>query len=526
MSKSCIENFLIRALPVVAAAALAAPNLWAASPPAKEEIHTGPISYYKQIRPIFQANCQGCHQPAKAKGEYVMTDFTKMLGAGDSGKKAIVPGKPEASFLIAQITPVAGKVEMPRENPPLSEPEITLVRKWVAEGAVDDTPKNAIQHIDAKHPPVYVRPPNVTSLEYSPDGKLLATTGFHEVLLHKADGSAIVGRLVGLSERIETIRFSPDGKYLAVAGGLPARMGEIQIWEVEKRKLTLSVPVTYDTVYGVSWSPDGKLLAFGCSDNTVRAIEVATGKQVLQQGSHNDWVLDTVFSTNGTYIISAGRDMSAKLTEVATQRFVDNLTSITPGALRGGMHSIARHPTKDEVLIGGADGVPQIYLVIRKAVRRIGDNANMIRRFTPMEGRIFSVGYSPDGNRIVAASSLDGRGFVNVYSAAFDSTIPTNILKAYEKVASTYTAEEKTAIEEFLTKDVKLIGETKFNAAIYSVAFSPDGKTVAAAGEDGWVTLINPDNGKVLKEFVPVPLIHQMARRDTGPVDAPKESKH
>jgi len=43
------------------------------------------------------------------------------------------------------------------------------------------------------------------------------------------------------------------------------------------------------TVYGVSWSPDGKLVSFGCSDNTVRAIEAETGKQVLQQGSHSDW---------------------------------------------------------------------------------------------------------------------------------------------------------------------------------------------------------------------------------------------
>ena len=56
------------------------------------------------------------------------------------------------------------------------------------------------------------------------------------------------------------------------------------------------MPVGYDTVYGVSWSPDGKLVAFGCPDNTVRAIDAATGKQVLQQGSHNDWVLER-FST-------------------------------------------------------------------------------------------------------------------------------------------------------------------------------------------------------------------------------------
>jgi len=44
----------------------------------------GPVSYYRQVRPILQAQCQGCHQPAKAKGGYVMTDFKKLLAWGES----------------------------------------------------------------------------------------------------------------------------------------------------------------------------------------------------------------------------------------------------------------------------------------------------------------------------------------------------------------------------------------------------------------------------------------------------------
>ena len=43
------------------------------------------VSYDKQIRPILQAHCQGCHQPAKAGGAYVMTAFDRMLKGGESG---------------------------------------------------------------------------------------------------------------------------------------------------------------------------------------------------------------------------------------------------------------------------------------------------------------------------------------------------------------------------------------------------------------------------------------------------------
>jgi WD40 repeat protein len=75
------------------------------------------------------------------------------------------------------------------------------------------------------HPPTYSRLPVVTSLDYSPDGKYLAVSGFHEVLLHNADGSGIAARLVGLSDRIESAKFSPDGKRLAVSGGLPMSDG-------------------------------------------------------------------------------------------------------------------------------------------------------------------------------------------------------------------------------------------------------------------------------------------------------------
>ena len=107
-----------------------------------------------------------------------------------------------------------------------------------------------------------------------------------------------------------------------------------------------------------------------------------------------------------------------KLTEVATERLEDDITSITPGALKGGLQAVDRHPTKDELVIGGADGVPKIYQMFRTKARQIGDDFNLIRAFPgAMPGRIFAVKFSPDGNRVVAGSSSDGKGEVRVYNA-------------------------------------------------------------------------------------------------------------
>ncbi len=449
----------------------------------KDEKLPDKVSYYKDLRPIFQQHCQGCHQPAQAKGGYVMTSYADLLKKSDKDLSGVVAGHPEKSELYLQVvsTKKGEAPRMPRGKEPLGDRETTLIKQWIAQGAIDDTPASAKGPvIDSEHPPTYRQAPIINALAFSPDGKWLAVTGYHEVLLHKSDGTGLAARLVGLSERVQSLAFSPDGKWLAATGGDPGRFGEVQIWDVAKKKLRLSIPITFDTVYGASWSPDSKLIAFGCADNSVRAVEAETGKQVLFQGGHNDWVLDTVFSKTGSFLISVSRDRSMKLTEVATQRLEDNITSITPGALKGGLQAIDRHPTKEEVACGGADGTPKTYMIFRTKDRKIGDDFNLIRAFPALGGRLFTVRYNVDGSRIVAGSSQDGKGEVRVYESGTGKQIST-----FEKV----------------------------QGPIFSAAFHPKEKIVASAGFEGMVRLHNPDDGKLIREFVPVPLQVKTATR-------------
>ncbi len=439
-------------------------------------------SYFRDIRPVFQEHCQGCHQPAKRGGEYLMTDFTKLLKGGESGLTAIVPGNPAKSNLVTQITPDKdGHAEMPQEAKPLAETQRDLIARWISEGATDDTPASAKAQFDAAHPPTYPQPPLITALDVSPDGALTAISGYHEVLLHrtadlgKGPKESLAGRLIGLSERIQSVRFSPDGKLLAVAGGSPGRMGEIQIWNVADQTLKLAETFTYDTLYGVSWSPDGTKLGFGCADNSVRAISADTGEQILFQGAHSDWALATTFSKDGSHLISASRDRSLKLIEVATQRFVDNITSITPGALKGGLAAVERRPDKDEVLVGGSDGTPKLFRIYREAGkdRKIGDDFNLIRNFDALPGRIYTARFNKDGSQLVVGSSNDGVGELRVYN----------------------------------TEDAKLICKsTELLGPLYAAAFSPDGKTIIAGGYNGTVYVLDAASGAVQGKTLPVEL--------------------
>jgi hypothetical protein len=445
----------------------------------KKKVEPATPSYFRDVRPLLVQHCQGCHQPAKSMGDCILTSYASLFDKGSSGEPGVVAGKPGQSKIITQIMPHEGKkAAMPKGKDPLADFDIRVIEKWIAQGAKDDTPASARIVIDAEHPPVYTNAPVITSLDFSPDGNILAVAGYHEVLLHKPDGSGLVGRLVGMSERIESVAFSPDGKWLAVSGGDPSRFGELQIWDVAKKSLKLSVPITFDTVFGVSWSPDGNKIAFGCADNTLRAVDAQTGKQVLFQGAHGDWVLDTVFSVDGSHLVSVSRDRSMKLTEVGTQRFVDNITSITPGALKGGLMTVRRHPKRDELLVGGADGTPKIYRMFREKKRVIGDDFNLIRAFPVMPGRLCCVRFNKDGDRIVAASTFEEKGTVKVFNVSDGKQL------------------------------AELAGE---HGAVYTVACSPDGKTIASAGFDGVVRLNDAASGKLIKEFSPAPVRAKIA---------------
>ena len=282
------------------------------------------VSYYKQIRPILQRSCQGCHQPAEPNGGLIVTSY-EAFQEGGMGGSSFIPGNPEESMIMEYISgedPI-----MPQEGDPLTEEEVELFSRWIAEAAIDDTPASLDDTISSSQPPVYTVPPVISALAYSPDGKTLAVSGYREVLLHKSDGSELIGRLVGEAHRIESIVYTLDGKILGAVGGTPAQFGEVQLWDTSTNTLIQSMRPAYDTLYGMSFSPDGELMAFGCSDKTVRLLSVADGKEILKFDNHSDWVFGTLFSVDGTHFVSGSRDGALKLVNLNT---VLSLTTSTP----------------------------------------------------------------------------------------------------------------------------------------------------------------------------------------------------
>ncbi len=452
-----------------------------------------PVSYFREVRPILQRHCSGCHQPSKAGGKLLLTSFDGLQKGGESGG-LIVAGKPDESDLFAWIE--GDEPEMPRNADPLEPEQIATLRTWIAQGAKNDTPESAIDRITPENPPVYEAPPVVTALAYSPDSKLLAVSGFHETLLHEADGSGLVARLVGRGNRVNSLDFSPDGKLLAVAGGTPALFGELQLWNVEKRSLEASTTVSYDTLFGVRFDNDGGRLVFGAADNSVRLVGVPKLEPLMKLDAHADWTFGSAFSLDDKHLVSVSRDMSAKLWELPNEQFVDNVTSITPGALKGGLTVVRRHPKKDQILTAGADGTPRLYKMFRTRKRIIGDDFNQIRGYQSLPGRVYDLAFDATGERfVVGASTADG-GSARIYkTGVYDE-------KAVNNGGSLGQTRQETAQR---TAQKMLVHELPgIDTPVFAVAFRPDGKQVAVAGFDGTIRLYDTETGKLAKKFVPV----------------------
>ena len=429
------------------------------------------MSFARQVLPVLQRKCQGCHQPAKANGKLDLTIFAAIQAGGKSGN-GFEPGKPDESALIENV--VGAKPLMPPIGTPLSKEEVALLTRWVAQGAGDDTPPSGRDAIDADHPPVYFAPPLITALAFAPDGHSLAVSGYREVLIHKADGSGLIHRLVGGSQRIEGLVYSPDGSLLAAVGGSPGRFGEVQFWDAKSNALKLAVRSSYDTEYGGAFTPDGSKFAFGCADNSARVIEVKDGRESLRIDHHSDWVFATAFSLDGKHLITLGRDGSIKLTEAATGSFIDDI-----GKNYGELKVLARSPKEDKLLIGGDERVPRLYQTFRTRPRDMNyTDFNLLRAFEALPGGpISAVAISPDGQTIAVGSSLPEVRLYDAATGARKATLPGH------------------------------------KGGVFAIAFRPDGQQVATGGFEGTVRLFQVATGAPVASFVPVPLGTQQASR-------------
>lgn len=285
----------------------------------------GDVSFTKDIAPILAKKCVTCHGPEKAKGNYQLHNFDTLLKPGASKSASVTPGQPTKSEFFRLLVTTDADDRMPQKDDPLPKAQIALIEKWIQQGAKFDGPDtkahlaSLIPRVPHPNPPAsYARAVPVAALAFSPDGKQLAASGYHEVTLWEPATGKLLRRVKNLPQRIQALAWHPSGQWLAVGGGSPGQSGEVALVDIAKGEVAKILTSTIDTVMALAFDREGARLAAGGADNAIRIFSVPEGKELRLLQQHADWVLGLAFSPDGKHLASASRDRTARVFNLDT----------------------------------------------------------------------------------------------------------------------------------------------------------------------------------------------------------------
>ncbi len=299
-------------------------------------------------------------------------------------------------------------------------------------------------------------------VSFSPDGTKLATHGQEQgqiAVWELATGKRLT-QTSGHRRAIGSVAFSPDGKTLATGSWDET----LRLWAAASGKELRSFHLTFGVQ--VAFMPDGKTLAAGSDNGVIHTWDVAKGKEFHRFSTHKGGLGHLVFAADGKTCVSTG---------VNRQDFFSNRDTSTSDKL------IRRWRVDTGAEIGHFEGLQQaanglalapdgstMVSVSPDKTARLWDVASgkEVRQFRGQEGSLWCVSYSPDGKTVAAAGEDK---IIHLWDVA--------------------TGEELR----------RFVGHMNY---ISAVRFSPDGRTLASASHDRTVRLWEVATGQERHRFL------------------------
>jgi WD40 repeat protein len=342
-------------------------GLLASSPAAPEQATTS------EAMRLLKSNCFSCHNGVKKKGGLVMTSREGLLKGGENGA-ALDLESPEKSALLEALAAGADPHMPPKKQ--LAPPQIDALKRWVKEGAAWDAaslvnlpsaPRNpTLMPLPESYHPVLavaVSPDSkrlavgcgnelvifdlatpvptqvarasahadpIQSIAWAPDNARLVTGGFRRAVIWNAESLTAEKTITeGLTDRVVALRFLPGGKQFVIADGRVAEIGTIRIADLESGTVTASWQAHSDTIFDLSVSSDGKLLATAGGDKLVKIWDLETHQEIAKLEGHTAQVLALAFDPKNAQLVTGGVDEQLKVWDVKTREKINSLGTHT-----------------------------------------------------------------------------------------------------------------------------------------------------------------------------------------------------
>lgn len=296
-------------------------------------------------------------------------------------------------------------------------------------------------------------------LAFSPDGKTLVTASGSSVKLWDVATRKNVDTFWAYQHRegVQALALSPDGKTVVTASSDKTA----KVWDIEYylRDGPHKDPDTLEGhsrgINAVAFSPDGHTLATASSDRTVKLWgHFVSGFELVTLLGHDDVVADVEFSPEGTTLATASHDRTLKLWDVGSHKEVSTLKGHAQQ-----VNTLRFSPDGKTLASGSNDGTIKLWNVASR------------QELATLKGHrepVTKVAFSPDGKTLASSSSDSGVKLWNV--ATFKEVVTLDL--------------HETRIGKLLSLRA---GAQKID--VLALAFSPDGRTLAAGSSDSEVRL-------------------------------------
>ncbi|MBE9127099.1 MULTISPECIES: serine/threonine-protein kinase [unclassified Coleofasciculus] len=276
---------------------------------------------------------------------------------------------------------------------------------------------------------------------------------------------------------INAIAFSPDGKILA--SGSADRT--VKLWNLIHMTLRCTLSGHSSLVDAVAFSPDGHLLASGSWDYAIKIWNLETEEWIHNLSEHSGWIKAIAISPDGQLLVSGSTDKIIKFWSLETGDVKATLCGNS-----GAIHTVAVSPDGHTLASGGVDGTIEVWNLESREVQRTLNHHT---------GAVNSLAFSPSGQLLISGSA---DGTVKVWNLSSSTLIYT--LTGHSDAVNSVAMSDRgnLLISGSADKTIKLwhpgSGKLQYtlsdhSASVTSVVISPDGSIFASGSQDKTVKI-------------------------------------